>query len=602
MGPQYPELVERRRAHPRASRSARRRPSSRPSAKGATDLRPRPCPRRAQAGGVLSGRAGVPAARHLRLPDRPHAGDGGRAGPVGRRGRLPRAHGRAARRGPRPTPRRKKTGHVDVSAYRDAARRGRRDRASPATARCAPRRVVRGLLVDGDVGAGGRARATTSRSCSTARPFYAEGGGQLADAGPHRAGRRHGACEVDDVQKPLPDLVVHRGARRVAARRASARRSRAEVDVERRRAVSRAHTATHLVHKAFRAALGEHGHPGRLAERPGPLPLRLRLARRRARVACWPTSSRRSTRSRSPTSRSAPSSRPRTRRGASARWRCSARSTATRSASSRSATTPASSAAARTPPAPASSAWSSCCRRPRSAPACAASRASSASTPTRYLAREHVLLAQLAVVASRCRPRRCPDRVAATVARLREVEKELAQLRAGAGAAAGGRVRRRRPGRLRRRRTSASRRPPARPATSCAQLALDVRGRIAAERPGVVLVAAGGERVTLVAAVNDAGRARGLSANARAARGRRRPSTARAAARTTSPRAAAPTPPASPTRWCGPSTWSAGWPRLADVRRRPQACARAPRFSRSGRLPQACARTPRSGWRSSLAP
>ncbi len=45
-------------------------------------------------------------------------------------------------------------------------------------------------------------------------------------------------------------------------------------------------------------------------------------------------------------------------------------------------------------------------------------------------------------------------------------------------------------------------------------LALDVRGRLAADRPGVVLVAAGGDRVTLVAAVNDAGRARGLSANA----------------------------------------------------------------------------------------
>jgi alanyl-tRNA synthetase len=44
-------------------------------------------------------------------------------------------------------------------------------------------------------------------------------------------------------------------------------------------------------------------------------------------------------------------------------------------------------------------------------------------------------------------------------------------------------------------------------------LALDVRGRLPSERPCAVVVAAGGERVTLVAAVNAQGRARGLSAN-----------------------------------------------------------------------------------------
>ena len=44
-------------------------------------------------------RSGVPAARHLRLPDRPHAGDGERAGPGGRRGRVPPADDRAAAAG-----------------------------------------------------------------------------------------------------------------------------------------------------------------------------------------------------------------------------------------------------------------------------------------------------------------------------------------------------------------------------------------------------------------------------------------------------------------------------------------------------------------------
>src|SRR5262249_3017394 len=52
------------------------------------------------------------------------------------------------------------------------------------------------------------------------------------------------------------EIILHRvevvgGELRVGAQ------VHAEVDVERRRAVSRSHTATHLVHTAFRRALGE---------------------------------------------------------------------------------------------------------------------------------------------------------------------------------------------------------------------------------------------------------------------------------------------------------------------------------------------------------
>ncbi len=46
-------------------------------------------------------------------------------------------------------------------------------------------------------------------------------------------------------------------------------------------AISRAHTATHLVHAGVRGALGTLGRPGRLAERAGPAALRLHLALRR---------------------------------------------------------------------------------------------------------------------------------------------------------------------------------------------------------------------------------------------------------------------------------------------------------------------------------
>ncbi|MGZ4633120.1 MAG: alanine--tRNA ligase-related protein, partial [Actinomycetes bacterium] len=86
-------------------------------------------------------------------------------------------------------------------------------------------------------------------------PFYAEGGGQLADQG--RIRLSNGALvEVHDVQSPLTGLIVHRGT----VRRGEVTRglgALSEVDVERRRSISRAHTATHLVHRAFREALGE---------------------------------------------------------------------------------------------------------------------------------------------------------------------------------------------------------------------------------------------------------------------------------------------------------------------------------------------------------
>jgi alanyl-tRNA synthetase len=128
-----------------------------------------------------------------------------------------------------------------------------------------------------------------------------------------------------------------------------------------------------------------------------------------------------------------------------------------------------------------------------------------------YLAREHVLLAQLAS-SFKVPSEEVPDRVAATVARLREVEKELEQLRAGAVLQQAGAM------------AAAAKdvagvayvgveAPAGTPGDLVRGLALDIRGRIPADRPAVVLVASGGERVTLVAAVNDTGRARGLSAN-----------------------------------------------------------------------------------------
>jgi alanyl-tRNA synthetase len=86
-------------------------------------------------------------------------------------------------------------------------------------------------------------------------PFYAEGGGQLADGG--LITLSNGAViEIDDVQTPVPGINVHRG--RVRSGNIEAGSSAfAKIDNERREAISRAHTATHMVHKAFREILGE---------------------------------------------------------------------------------------------------------------------------------------------------------------------------------------------------------------------------------------------------------------------------------------------------------------------------------------------------------
>lgn len=86
-------------------------------------------------------------------------------------------------------------------------------------------------------------------------PFYAEMGGQLADQGTiSLAGG--GIIEVDDVQAPVKGLSVHRG-RLIEGTARTDESAIARIDTERRGAIARAHTATHMVHQALREELGE---------------------------------------------------------------------------------------------------------------------------------------------------------------------------------------------------------------------------------------------------------------------------------------------------------------------------------------------------------
>ena len=125
---------------------------------------------------------------------------------------------------------------------------------SPATTRWSPMAQVAGLLVDGEAVTAAQEGATVELVLDRT-PFYAEGGGQLADEGVIELA--NGArIAVHDVQSPLTGLIVHQ-AKVLQGEVVAGLAAQARVDVERRRAISRAHTATHMVHKAFREALGE---------------------------------------------------------------------------------------------------------------------------------------------------------------------------------------------------------------------------------------------------------------------------------------------------------------------------------------------------------
>lgn len=86
-------------------------------------------------------------------------------------------------------------------------------------------------------------------------PFYAEQGGQLADEG-EMTTDDGAVLEVDDVQKPIKEFIVH-SCRLTEGTLNVGDAVNASIDVERRKALGRSHTATHVLHKAIREVLGE---------------------------------------------------------------------------------------------------------------------------------------------------------------------------------------------------------------------------------------------------------------------------------------------------------------------------------------------------------
>ncbi len=88
-------------------------------------------------------------------------------------------------------------------------------------------------------------------------PFYAEAGGQMADRG--MIGNQTGIFQVRDTQRPVPGLIVHYG-KMIEGHLRVGTEVRTEVDAERRRAIMRNHSATHLLHRALKDILGEQVH------------------------------------------------------------------------------------------------------------------------------------------------------------------------------------------------------------------------------------------------------------------------------------------------------------------------------------------------------
>ncbi|MEU2201405.1 alanine--tRNA ligase [Isoptericola sp. NPDC019482] len=147
----------------------------------------------------------------------------------------------------------KKTGHADLRSYETLNKElaapveflGYTDTESAVT--------VAGLLVDGVPAPAATAPADVEVVLDRT-PFYAEAGGQLADQG--TIVLDGGATiEVDDVQRPVKGLSVHRG-RLVEGTVALGDPGTATIDVARRVAISRAHSATHMIHKALHEMVG----------------------------------------------------------------------------------------------------------------------------------------------------------------------------------------------------------------------------------------------------------------------------------------------------------------------------------------------------------
>ena len=110
--------------------------------------------------------------------------------------------------------------------------------------------IIRDGMELGELTGHGAAEVVLDRT-----PFYAEGGGQVGDQGAIREPDGSELFTVEDTQKPVGGLIVHRGTLR--GRIKVGETVEAVVDAERRAHTMRNHTGTHLLHRALRNVVGD---------------------------------------------------------------------------------------------------------------------------------------------------------------------------------------------------------------------------------------------------------------------------------------------------------------------------------------------------------
>jgi alanyl-tRNA synthetase len=166
----------------------------------------------------------------------------------------------------------KRTGSVDVLAYRRLlAEHGPTDWQAYDTLRTDSR--VLALISDlagEDAAAEVAAPGEVTRVVLDRTPFYAESGGQVADAGVLTWDG--GRAEVLDVQRPVKGLVVHQ-VRVLEGELRDGAELAAEVDYDWRLSACQAHSGTHVVHAALRQVLGPQALQSGSYNRPGYLRL-----------------------------------------------------------------------------------------------------------------------------------------------------------------------------------------------------------------------------------------------------------------------------------------------------------------------------------------